>query len=169
MHGAELWRSDGTAAGTSMVLDLNPNTSPFGALSGLHELARLGSMLLMTADDGSHGRELWISDGTAAGTAMLVDIRPGTAGSEPDHFVAVGSTMFFTASDGVHGRELWRTDGTAAGTSMVADLQTGAPSRALTSATGWIEPPRRWKKTARVCPSGSRSRPDPTGRTSASR
>jgi trimeric autotransporter adhesin len=53
--GAELWRNDGTRAGTSQVADINagPGSSypgPFGVL---------GPDLLFSADDGIHGRELW--------------------------------------------------------------------------------------------------------------
>ena len=41
--------------------------------------------LFFTADDGTNGRELWISDGTTAGTVMLKDINPGAAGSSPSN------------------------------------------------------------------------------------
>ena len=68
-------------------------------------------------------RELWKTDGTPAGTAMVRDIAPGPAGSMlVERFAAGGHEVFFTASDHVSGRELWRSDGTDAGTRLVADL-----------------------------------------------
>ena len=79
------------------------------------------------AGDGIHGRELWTSDGTQAGTVLVKDIKPGRAsGSFPSYLTAVGGRLFFTADDGKHGQELWRSDGTRAGTVLVKDISPGA-------------------------------------------
>ncbi len=78
--GAELWKSNGTAAGTVMVKDINPGSSnsfPFG-------LTNVNGTLYFQADDGVDGVELWKSDGTAAGTVMVKDIDPGSGGFPPD-------------------------------------------------------------------------------------
>ncbi|MCA2759485.1 ELWxxDGT repeat protein, partial [Microcystis sp. M145S2] len=77
------------------------------------------------ANDGVSGYELWKSDGTAAGTVLVKDIRPGSTGSYPRYLTAVGNTLFFTAYDGVSGYELWKSDGTAAGTVLVKDIRPG--------------------------------------------
>lgn len=122
-HGDELWRSDGTAAGTAMVKDINPNAGSF-----ISELINVGGTLYFRADDGTHGSELWKSDGTNAGTTMVKDINAGGAGSTPLHLTDVGGTLFFTADDGTNGRELWKSDGTAAGTTMVKDINAGGTS-----------------------------------------
>jgi len=136
-EGCELWRSDGTAAGTALVRDLDP-----GPGSGLHQYnyapgtALIDGILYFVGSDPAHGAELWRSDGTAAGTRRVKDIRRGRDpafllpydqfdGYMP-LFTAVGRTLFFVASDGVAGFELWRSDGTAAGTRMVGDLAPGA-------------------------------------------
>ncbi len=75
--------------------------------------------------DGVNGGELWKSDGTAAGTVLVKDIRPGLSTSYPGNLTAVGNTLFFTADDGVNGTELWKSDGTAAGTVLVKDIRPG--------------------------------------------
>jgi ELWxxDGT repeat protein len=40
-------------------------------------------MLLFPTDNGIHGRELWRSDGTDAGTVMVTDLHPGAANPTP--------------------------------------------------------------------------------------
>jgi ELWxxDGT repeat protein len=69
-HGNELWKSDGTAASTVMVKDINPGS---GASSPMY-LTAVGGTLFFSATDGVHGPELWKSEGTAAGTVMVNDI-----------------------------------------------------------------------------------------------
>jgi ELWxxDGT repeat protein len=79
-------------------------------------------------NDGTHGNELWATDGTAAGTAMVSDIRPGAAGSNPSQITNMKGAVLFAANDGSNGRELWRSDGTGSGTFLVKDIRPGASS-----------------------------------------
>lgn len=72
-------------------------------------------------------REVWVTDGTTAGTDRLLDVFPGTAGSDPAEVQAIGTGLFFVATDSAHGRELWASDGTAAGTRCI-DLRPGPES-----------------------------------------
>ena len=83
--------------------------------------------VFFAADDGVHGLELWGTDGTPGGTAMVKDIHP-TASSNPIGFTKLGAFTYFTANDGTHGNELWKTDGTAANTAMVMDINPGTAS-----------------------------------------
>lgn len=93
--GRELWRSDGTEAGTSLVFDLNPG-SEFP--SALDELTGGDTYLYFTAVQPETGRELWRSDGTPAGTELVIDLKAGKASSEPRNLNVVGDRVFFLTS-----------------------------------------------------------------------
>jgi ELWxxDGT repeat protein len=125
VHGQELWRSDGTGAGTWMVKDVCPGECS----SHLDdELVVQSGSLYFGADDGVHGRELWRTDGTEAGTRLVADALPGLYGSHPQWLTSLGDLLLFTAIDLDHGRELWVTDGTLAGTEMVKDIRPDGSS-----------------------------------------
>jgi ELWxxDGT repeat protein len=132
--GDELWRTDGTEAGTYLLKDIAPGN----ASSGVADLVVFGDSILFTARTESFGRELWITDGTETGTVLLKDIKPGTYDGvhrtdqyfqtlllEGPSFTALDGAIYFLADDGSHGRELWRTDGTTNGTHMVKDVVPG--------------------------------------------
>ena len=103
-HGGELWKSDGTDAGTGLVKDIRASASS----SDILPLAEVNGALFFSADDGANGQELWKSDGTVAGTALVEDINPGAGGSFPRELTAVNGTLFFAAHDGTRGLELWK-------------------------------------------------------------
>ena len=121
--GRELWVTDGTSAGTTLVKDITP-----GATSTviILLLGTYQNRLVFMADDGVHGREPWITDGTAAGTFLLKDINPGSNSSTPLEVTECGGKFFFQADDEIIGSEPWMSDGTSAGTTLVADVQPGA-------------------------------------------
>ena len=123
VHGEDLWKSDGTQAGTVLVKNLDAEGGEYG---GLSDLTPVGDTLFFTLDDGVRGTALWSSDGTRAGTALVKVIDPSGGYSDgPSEMVGVGDTLYFTADDGVHGDELWKSDGTKAGTVLVKDITSG--------------------------------------------
>lgn len=127
--GEELWRSDGTADGTKMLLDIFPGKQG----SRIANLINLNGTLFFSADDGVHGNELWKSDGTPSGTVLVKDIFQGAQIGVHSGFTPLGSSLFFTADDGVHGRELWKSDGSLLGTELVSDVRVGDNSSYLSN------------------------------------
>jgi ELWxxDGT repeat protein len=138
--GREPWKSDGTLAGTAMIADVRPGTLP----SDPSEFTPLGGKVLFSAEGSvttgkgrkssttSMGRELWSTDGTASGTALVKDIYAGFNSSNPGAFVPLRQAIFFAAFTAEHGQELWRTDGTRAGTVLVKDIVPGTSSSFVT-------------------------------------
>jgi ELWxxDGT repeat protein len=118
VRGMELWKSDGTEAGTVLVKDINPGFTN----SSIGYLTHVNRKLFFVANNGISGNELWKSDGTESGTMLVKDIRVGTMGSNPSNLVNVNGVLFFSADDGINGVELWKSDGTAAGTTMIKDI-----------------------------------------------
>jgi len=138
--GMELWKSDGSAAGTVRVADINPGYG--GSNPGW--LQAVGDTLFFSAASpgglSSFGNRLWKSDGTTAGTMPVADASSWGPPLNPEWLTAVGNTLYFTATntpDGTTpwlGRELWKSDGTATATVPVADINPGRGS-------SWIEWP----------------------------
>ena len=133
-NGYELWKSDGTNAGTVMVKDIYPGytTSGIAYSSEPRNLTNVNGTLFFTANNGINGRELWKSDGTEAGTIMVKDIDPNF--SNPLELTNVNGILFFTANTSANGVELWKSDGTDAGTIMVIDIYQGSTNGVPNSA-----------------------------------
>ena len=135
--GLELWRSDGTAAGTFQVIDACPGEC--SGSPGYFAITDRMVFFLATSDDkGSRG--LWVTGGSP-GDTFLLTAEGVQIELTPPAWVPQQRTLYFVADDGVHGKELWRTDGTPAGTHLVTDLRPGAASfvlRQLTAFNGQV-------------------------------
>lgn len=117
--GTELWKSDGTAEGSSMVMDFYPGT----ASSNPDQLTSCGDFLYFTtlAPEGG-GNALWKTDGTPAGTSRI--LAPGNP-YQFQNLTAFQNQLFFSARTAATGIELWKSDGTHTGTVMVTDISPG--------------------------------------------
>jgi ELWxxDGT repeat protein len=117
--GFQLWKSDGTEAGTVLVKDISPggiNPSPGGLINDN------GTLLFIVY--AYPGRQLWKSVGTPDGTVLIKNFAGVT--TSVASLTNVNGTAFFVVSDGVHGGELWKSDGTTDGTVMVKDIRPGS-------------------------------------------
>jgi ELWxxDGT repeat protein len=143
-YGIELARftyGSGTSPTTTLVKDIVPGQG--GGLGGMFYNSRFlngavlpDGKLIFTANDGVHGEEPWVSDGTPNGTFMLADVYPMSIGFTSNNYQTFGSKVAFTAyvnSAGTGGgqfspgNELIFTDGTASGTTIL-DVNPGANS-----------------------------------------
>ncbi|MCA9170541.1 MAG: hypothetical protein KDB23_22840, partial [Planctomycetales bacterium] len=129
--GQTLWATDGTSAGTTQI-------SPTGMLrprdltvAEIFDGVSTEERLFFTAEDGVHGNELWISDGTPAGTTMVKDIQLENNASLRNISDLMGfeGALYFSANDGVNGQELWRSDGTEQGTTIVSDINVNGDAK----------------------------------------
>jgi ELWxxDGT repeat protein len=125
----------GSGEGVQQFRDLNlgqagSNPTDFTAVT-----VDTQDLLFFAADNGSLGKELWVTDGTDQGTRRVSDINSGDASSDPTDLVSFNGFLYFSADDGVNGRELWRSDGTDAGTVRIFNsfgLNDGSSPRDLT-------------------------------------
>ncbi|MCA9258813.1 MAG: hypothetical protein KDA61_06420, partial [Planctomycetales bacterium] len=127
-HGIELWRTDGTSAGTQIVKDIDDSTltsQPLGtespASSGVSQLTNVNGTLYFRARDASGKPVLYRSGGDAASTAIVTGVPSDLSGF--DGMTAIGDKLFYTASKaGISGRRLWVTD--SSGTRNLTDLNS---------------------------------------------
>ena len=126
--------------GTSLLMDIQPGSSYGYANSGYPSnfTAPGNGQAVFNANDGVHGGELWVTDGTAGGTSMLRDIYPGAFGGANNAASAIGGGKALLGANepGAGFNELWVTDGTLAGTSMVFNFGNSGDFPAYTTPVG---------------------------------
>lgn len=120
--GQEIWRTDGTAAGTYLLHDYAAGSASSSIFRGVV----LDGIAYFTLAPNATDSELYRSDGSSGGTYRVVDLNPGGGSSFPSNLTVMGSQIFFYAQNGSSGFELFRTDGTAAGTGLVKDIYPGS-------------------------------------------
>src|SRR4051812_334171 len=151
-QGCGLWRSDGTPAGTRLVVALDANGGFYDLTPGASRLFFLKNRTLWISDGtpggtravtdlpqgaglmtalgdralftagGPDGNELWVSDGTATGTRVLTSFAAEGPFNQTFWLKPMGGKVYFVADDVLHGAEIWATDGTSAGTRQVTDI-----------------------------------------------
>jgi ELWxxDGT repeat protein len=115
----------GSGVADTVVPTLVKDIRPGATTSSPHSLTAVGNRVFFVANDGVHGSELWVSDGTDAGTMMVKDIAPGSASAAPGSLVGIGELLVFSAGeDGI--AKIWRSDGTFEGTYPIYDVTEGS-------------------------------------------
>ncbi len=125
-HGSELWRSDGTNAGTQMVIDLNPGLNPGideyypGALVEFQEYPSTSPATMVFTARAVEERRHRSRHRIGQGHLSRGDVS-GPYSSVPRNYIDVDGTLFFVPSGPGYRDELWKSDGTEAGTLLVND------------------------------------------------
>ncbi len=127
VRGTELWKTNGTVAGTRFVKDINPGApNGYPNSSEPANLTNVNGTLYFSAFHPDYGRELWKSNGTGAGTVLVKNIMSGTEGSEPGSLVKSGNLLYFSAfDDPTSGSQLWKSNGTTNGTIVLTQNGLG--------------------------------------------
>lgn len=124
-NGRELWKSDGTNAGTVIYLDLNTTTST--ASSNPDNLNVLGAQLTFAATHTTLGRELFKTNGTGS-LVLIKDINTSGDSNPSDVTLIGGGMLYFSADNGTNGQELWSSNGNNSGTNMLKDINPSGDS-----------------------------------------
>jgi ELWxxDGT repeat protein len=117
--GVELYKSDGTAAGTTLVRDIF-----FTGSSQPANFRQAGGTVYFTVGNGA---SLYKTNGTSAGTVLVKELHPGTGAHPAPALAAVGGRLYFVIEPAAGAAQLWRTDGSAAGTVMVTTIGAALP------------------------------------------
>lgn len=117
----QLWKSNGLTGGSTAVTSFGVH-----GIGGITDIWPAGNRLFFHAVTATTGFELWVSDGTPAGTSLVADLNPGTPSTSLQLVTPLGNSLFFVLSTSTTGAEPWISDGTSAGTFMLRDINTGA-------------------------------------------
>lgn len=128
-NGTEIWKTDGTNAGTLLFLDLATGVSDSDP-NQFNEILPTGSLstvLSFVASRSSQGRELYKSNGTLGNVSIIKDINP-FGDSNPTSVTKIDGLLYFAANNVTNGEEIWVSDGVTAGTVMIKDINTTGSS-----------------------------------------
>lgn len=129
VNGIELWKTDGTTAGTVMVKDIfTGDNSGTPNSSSPSNLIVFNNKLFFTAENDLNGTELWKTDGTEMGTVIEKDINSGSASSSPGSLTIFNNELYFSANDGINGIEIWASSGNGIDTEtrLIANISGGS-------------------------------------------
>ena len=142
IHGNQIWTSDGTPAGTTMVTSIPQNNLSFGAqISSV--VGESGAIFFEVQTSPGPGSTIYRSDGTPGGTSSIFTADSSTV-SMSGLTVSGNALYFITSESGDSGTsvDLWKSDGSSSGTTLLASIQGGSQSHygpsALTDVNGKV-------------------------------
>lgn len=116
-NGYELWKTDGTDAGTVMVKEINPAKGMLDSKSEIRQLTVMGDHLYFFANETNNADSLqiWKTNGTAAGTERIVSYKIGNT-ETVNSLTATSTHIYYTYNN--NGTSIYKSDGTTAGTGI---------------------------------------------------
>ena len=120
--GTELWRSDGTVEGTTLVKDIAKGSfsSFFGGIF-TPQATTIGNKVYFVANDAIDDNQIWVSDGTEAGTQPITNFGPGSFSA----LNVINNELIFLRTLPWGGTQIWKSDGTPEGTNLVTNNLEG--------------------------------------------
>src|SRR5579864_22160 len=126
---AALFKSDGTTVGTIQVAQID----------GFGVLTYPAGTLFIAADTKAYflgntttdGQQVWVTDGTTAGTHQVANPYTGTDTQSPALLSLIGTDLVFGEQTTEYRLQLFRTDGTAAGTGAISNFAQNQYGRVI--------------------------------------
>ena len=131
VNGQRIW-SINDAGIPTLLESVNPglddtgsalDPGPLGLISS--NSADVAATSLYTIYSATLGQQLWATDGTPAGTRLVLNLDPGLGTRNQEFSFSQPNNAVFVTDDGVHGQKLWFTDGTTGGTTLLTTVDTG--------------------------------------------
>ncbi|MFT3786190.1 MAG: dockerin type I domain-containing protein [Tepidisphaeraceae bacterium] len=123
VHGVEPWVTDGTTAGTRLLADLVSDTSDVSGSSDPQSFVALGGRVYFRGYMPNYSYNLYVTDGTSAGTVPMGEPASGPIRNILYRIVSDGSRLFFVGDDATLGYALFVSRGTSESTTLVKDIE----------------------------------------------
>lgn len=114
------WKSDGSQAGTTQILNVFPYFDIKNSLI-------LNTNLILSLYDSAYNYELWKIDSTFS-PILIKDLNKCQMQANPNQLTVFNDQIIFSADDGVNGREIWLSKGANQQTTMLKDIRSGSKS-----------------------------------------
>lgn len=129
--GLEIWKSDGSPDGTTLLKDINIGVGS----SIISNFLTFKGKLYFVANDNIHGYQLWTTDGTGEGTVPVTN----NMDYRVTRLVATDDFIYYLKKPSNYSLEVWKSDGTTAGTTLVkGSIPIWNAPQNLTSALGLV-------------------------------
>src|SRR5688500_3711257 len=129
--GREIWKSDGTLNGTTLLKDIAIGTGS----SVISNFVEFKGKLYFVANDNIQGYQLWTTDGSGEGTVPVTN----NMDYRVSQLVATDDFIYYLKKPSNYKLEIWKSDGTIAGTTLVkGDIPIWNEPHNLVSAFGLV-------------------------------